>query len=121
MEVGAGTSSPNDLSARAGLEPMAAAYVQPSRRPTDGRYEAQLFTALLSFQVVIKSSPESIQSCASVSLKAWTRLFRRTSVSWKMTGKTELWGAWGLGWEVWLCSVEWSAVHLLPAGWWSGV
>ncbi len=70
MEIGAATS-PNDLSARVGPDPMAAAYVQPSRRPTDGRYgeNPNRLQHYYQFQVVIKPSPDDIQELYLGSLK----------------------------------------------------
>ena len=123
MEVGAGTSHPMTCLRALGPEPMAAAYVQPSRRPTDGRYgeNPNRLQHYYQFQVVIKPSPDNIQELYLGSLKE-LGMDRpsTTSVSWKITGKPDA-GCLGTG----LGSVAErhgsDAVHLLPAGWWSGV
>ena len=71
MEVGAGTSHPMTCLRALGPEPMAAAYVQPSRRPTDGRYgeNPNRLQHYYQFQVVIKPSPDNIQELYLGSLK----------------------------------------------------
>ena len=91
MEVGAGTSHPMTALRALGPEPMAFAYVQPSRRPTDGRYgENQPFTTLLPIQVVIKPSPDNIQELYLGSLECSVLIRHKTTfVSWKITGKTQ--------------------------------
>ncbi len=107
MEVGAGTSHPMTCLRALGPEPMAAAYVQPSRRPTDGRYgETQPFTALLSVPVVIKPSPDNIQELYLGSLKELgmdptIHDIRFVEDNWE----NPTLGA-GLGWEVWLNGME---------------
>ncbi|CDK44337.1 Glycyl-tRNA synthetase alpha chain [Escherichia coli IS1] len=99
MEVGAGTSHPMTCLRALGPEPMAAAYVQPSRRPTDGRYgeNPNRLQHYYQFQVVIKPSPDNIQELYLGSLKE-LGMDRpsTTSVSWKITGKTRRWvpGGW---------------------------
>lgn len=91
MEVGAGTSHPMTCLRALGPEPMATAYVQPSRRPTDGRYgeNPNRLQHYYQFQVVIKPSPDNIQELYLGSLKelGLIRPFT-TSASWKITGKT---------------------------------
>lgn len=99
MEVGAGTSHPMTSLRALGPEPMATAYVQPSRRPTDGRYgeNPNRLQHYYQFQVVIKPSPDNIQELYLGSLKelGMDQPFT-TFVSWKITGKTQRWvpGVW---------------------------
>lgn len=94
MEVGAGTSHPMTCLRALGPEPMATAYVQPSRRPTDGRYgeNPNRLQHYYQFQVVIKPSPDNIQELYLGSLKelGMGRPFT-ISVSWKITGRTRRW------------------------------
>lgn len=99
MEVGAGTSHPMTCLRALGPEPMATAYVQPSRRPTDGRYgeNPNRLQHYYQFQVVIKPSPDNIRELYLGSLKSWvwTRLSTTFALS-KTTGKTRRWapGVW---------------------------
>jgi glycyl-tRNA synthetase alpha chain len=90
MEMGAGTFHPATLLRAVGPEPWSAAYVQPSRRPTDGRYGDNPFRLqhYYQFQVVIKPSPANIVDLYLGSLESPTL------------------GAWGLGWEIWLNGME---------------
>lgn len=91
MEVGAGTSHPMTCLRALGPEPMAAAYVQPSRRPTDGRYgeNPNRLQHYYQFQVVIKPSPDNIQELYLGSLKELGLIRPSTTfASWKTTGKT---------------------------------
>ena len=94
MEVGAGTSHPMTALRALGPEPMAFAYVQPSRRPTDGRYgeNPNRLQHYYQFQVVIKPSPDNIQELYFRFLLKCSVLIQHktTSVSWKITGKTQL-------------------------------
>ncbi|EMR12652.1 glycyl-tRNA ligase subunit alpha [Methylophaga lonarensis MPL] len=109
MEVGAGTFHPATFLRAIGPEPWSAAYVQPSRRPTDGRYgdNPNRLQHYYQFQVVIKPSPLNIQELYLGSLKM---LGLDTSVhdvrfvedNWE----SPTLGAWGLGWEVWLNGME---------------
>ena len=122
MEVGAGTSHPMTSLRALGPEPMATAYVQPSRRPTDGRYgETRTVCSTTISSVVIKPSPDNIQELYLGSLKelGMDQPFT-TFVSWKITGKTQRWvqGS-GLGSVAERHGSD--PVHLLPAGWWSGM
>lgn len=92
-----------------GPEPMAAAYVQPSRRPTDGRYgeNPNRLQHYYQFQVVIKPSPDNIQELYLGSLKELgmdptIHDIRFVEDNWE----NPTLGAWGLGWEVWLNGME---------------
>lgn len=109
MEVGAGTFHPATFLRAIGPEPWSAAYVQPSRRPTDGRYgeNPNRLQHYYQFQVVLKPSPINIQELYLGSLKM---LGLDTSIhdvrfvedNWE----SPTLGAWGLGWEVWLNGME---------------
>ena len=109
MEVGAGTSHPMTCLRALGPEPMATAYVQPSRRPTDGRYgeNPNRLQHYYQFQVVIKPSPDNIQELYLGSLKELgmdptIHDIRFVEDNWE----NPTLGAWGLGWEVWLNGME---------------
>ncbi len=109
MEVGAGTSHPMTCLRALGPEPMAAAYVQPSRRPTDGRYgeNPNRLQHYYQFQVVIKPSPDNIQelylgSLKELGLDPTIHDIRFVEDNWE----NPTLGAWGLGWEVWLNGME---------------
>jgi glycyl-tRNA synthetase alpha chain len=109
MEVGAGTFHPATFLRAIGPEPWSAAYVQPSRRPTDGRYgeNPNRLQHYYQFQVVLKPSPINIQELYLGSLKM---LGLDTSIhdirfvedNWE----SPTLGAWGLGWEIWLNGME---------------
>jgi glycyl-tRNA synthetase alpha chain len=109
MEVGAGTFHPATFLRSIGPEPWSAAYVQPSRRPTDGRYgeNPNRLQHYYQFQVVIKPSPLDIQELYLGSLKALgidplVHDIRFVEDNWE----SPTLGAWGLGWEVWLNGME---------------
>jgi len=109
LEVGAGTFHPMTFLRSIGPEPNAAAYVQPSRRPTDGRYgeNPNRLQHYYQFQVVIKPSPENIQELYLGSLRAIgidtdIHDIRFVEDNWE----SPTLGAWGLGWEVWLNGME---------------
>jgi glycyl-tRNA synthetase alpha chain len=109
LEVGAGTFSPHTFLRALGPEPWKAAYVEPSRRPTDGRYgENPLRTQhYYQYQVVLKPSPENVQEIYLQSLKAVgidinAHDIRFVEDDWE----SPTLGAWGLGWEVWLDGLE---------------
>jgi len=109
MEVGAGTSHPMTALRALGPEPMAFAYVQPSRRPTDGRYgeNPNRLQHYYQFQVVIKPSPDNIQELYLGSLEMLgfdptQNDIRFVEDNWE----NPTLGAWGLGWEVWLNGME---------------
>ncbi|HCR98202.1 MAG: glycine--tRNA ligase subunit alpha [Halomonas sp.] len=109
MEVGAGTFHPATFLRSIGPESWNAAYVQPSRRPTDGRYgeNPNRLQHYYQFQVVMKPSPSNLQDLYLGSLK---RLgldplihdVRFVEDNWE----SPTLGAWGLGWEVWLNGME---------------
>ena len=109
MEVGAGTSHPMTCLRALGPEPMATAYVQPSRRPTDGRYgeNPNRLQHYYQFQVVIKPSPDNIQELYLGSLKELgmdptIHDIRFVEDNWENPSM----GAAGIGWEVWLDGME---------------
>jgi len=109
MEMGAGTFHPATFLRAIGPEPWAAAYVQPCRRPTDGRYgeNPNRLQHYYQFQVVIKPSPLEIQQLYLDSLKMLgidplTYDIRFVEDNWE----SPTLGAWGLGWEVWLNGME---------------
>jgi glycyl-tRNA synthetase alpha chain len=109
MEVGAGTFHPATLLRALGPEPWKAAYVQPSRRPTDGRYgeNPNRLQHYYQYQVVIKPSPLEIQDMYLESLKRFgldllEHDIRFVEDDWE----SPTLGAWGLGWEVWLDGME---------------
>jgi glycyl-tRNA synthetase alpha chain len=109
LAVGAGTFHPATFLRAIGPEPWSAAYVQPSRRPTDGRYgeNPNRLQHYYQFQVVIKPSPLAIQDLYLDSLRALgfdplTHDIRFVEDNWE----SPTLGAWGLGWEVWLNGME---------------
>lgn len=109
MEVGAGTFHPATFLRAIGPEPWRAAYIQPSRRPTDGRYgeNPNRVQHYYQFQVILKPSPEDIQELYLGSLRALgldplTDDIRFVEDNWE----SPTLGAWGLGWEVWLNGLE---------------
>jgi len=109
MEMGAGTFHPATFLRAVGPEPWSAAYVQPSRRPTDGRYGNNPFRLqhYYQFQVCIKPSPDDFQEAYLGSLRALgfdlqTHDVRFVEDNWE----SPTLGAWGLGWEVWLNGME---------------
>lgn len=109
IEVGAGTFHTATFLRALGPEPWAAAYVQPSRRPTDGRYgeNPNRLQHYYQFQVAIKPSPENMQELYLGSLKALgidptKHDIRFVEDDWE----SPTLGAWGLGWEVWLNGME---------------
>ncbi|MCF6777013.1 glycine--tRNA ligase subunit alpha [Thiotrichales bacterium 19X7-9] len=109
MEVGAGTFHPATFLRSIGPEPWNAAYVQPSRRPTDGRYgeNPNRGQHYYQFQVVMKPSPDNIQELYLGSLKVLgfdplIHDIRFVEDNWE----SPTLGAWGLGWEVWANGME---------------
>ena len=109
LEVGAGTFHPATFLRSIGPEPWSAAYVQPSRRPTDGRYgeNPNRLQHYYQYQVVMKPSPEDFQELYLGSLKAVgidpeIHDIRFVEDNWE----SPTLGAWGLGWEVWLNGME---------------
>ena len=109
MEVGAGTFHPSTFLRAIGPENWNSAYVQPSRRPTDGRYgeNPNRLQHYYQFQVVLKPSPDNIQELylGSLRLLGFDPLvhdIRFVEDNWE----SPTLGAWGLGWEVWLNGME---------------
>jgi len=109
MEVGAGTFHPATFLRSIGPEPWRTAYVQPSRRPTDGRYgeNPNRTQHYYQFQVLLKPSPDDIQELYLDSLRALgidplIDDIRFVEDNWE----SPTLGAWGLGWEVWQNGME---------------
>jgi len=109
MEMGAGTFHTATFLRALGPEPWSAAYVQPSRRPTDGRYGDNPFRLqhYYQYQVVIKPSPSDIidlylGSLRAVGVDPLVHDVRLVEDNWE----SPTLGAWGLGWEVWLNGME---------------
>lgn len=109
MEVGAGTFHPATFLRAIGPEPWRAAYVQPSRRPTDGRYgeNPNRLQHYFQFQVIIKPSPDDFQelylgSLQKLGFDTLVHDIRFVEDNWE----SPTLGAWGLGWEVWLNGME---------------
>jgi glycyl-tRNA synthetase alpha chain len=109
MEVGAGTFHPATTLRALGPEPWRAAYVQPSRRPTDGRYgeNPNRLQHYYQFQVILKPSPDDLQdlyleSLAAIGIDPLVHDIRFVEDDWE----SPTLGAWGLGWEVWCDGME---------------
>lgn len=109
MEVGAGTFHPATFIRAIGPEPWRCAYVQPSRRPTDGRYgeNPNRLQHYFQFQVLLKPSPDNFQELYLGSLEALgfdslVHDIRFVEDNWE----SPTLGAWGMGWEVWLNGME---------------
>jgi glycyl-tRNA synthetase alpha chain len=109
MEVGAGTFHPATFLRAIGPEPWRTAYVQPSRRPTDGRYgeNPNRLQHYYQFQVLLKPSPDNIQelyldSLKELGLDPLVHDIRFVEDNWE----SPTLGAWGLGWEIWLNGME---------------
>jgi glycyl-tRNA synthetase alpha chain len=109
MEVGAGTFHTATFLRAIGPEPWNAAYVQPSRRPKDGRYgdNPNRLQHYYQYQVVLKPSPDAIQelyidSLKDLGIKPAEHDIRFVEDDWE----SPTLGAWGLGWEVWLDGME---------------
>lgn len=109
LEVGAGTFHPATFLRAIGPEPWNCAYVQPSRRPTDGRYgeNPNRLQHYYQFQVILKPSPDNIQDLYLDSLRGLgidpkVHDIRFVEDNWE----SPTLGAWGLGWEVWLNGME---------------
>ena len=109
IEVGAGTFNPCTFFRVLGPEPYRAAYVEPSRRPTDGRYgeNPNRLQHYYQFQVIIKPSPEDaqdlyLQSLSALGIDSMKHDIRFVEDDWESPSL----GAWGLGWEVWLDGME---------------
>jgi glycyl-tRNA synthetase alpha chain len=109
MEVGAGTSHVHTFLRAIGLEPWRAAYVQPSRRPKDGRYgeNPNRLQHYYQYQVVLKPAPEDILDLYLGSLEALGFDLKQNDVRFvEDDWENPTLGAWGLGWEVWLNGME---------------
>ena len=109
MPVGAGTFHPATFLRAIGPEPWRAAYVQPSRRPTDGRYgdNPNRLQHYYQFQAVLKPNPDDLQdlylqSLAELGIDPALQDIRFVEDDWE----SPTLGAWGLGWEVWLNGME---------------
>jgi glycyl-tRNA synthetase alpha chain len=109
MEMGAGTFHPATTLRALGPEPWSAAYVQPCRRPKDGRYgeNPNRLQHYYQFQVILKPSPDNIQelylgSLAELGLTPLNHDLRFVEDDWE----SPTLGAWGLGWEVWCDGME---------------
>ena len=109
IEVGAGTMNPATFLRVLGPEPFNVAYVEPSRRPTDGRYgkNPNRLQHYYQFQVILKPSPDDIQeiyldSLKYLGIKPEEHDIRFVEDDWE----SPTLGAWGLGWEVWLDGME---------------
>ncbi|TMH11119.1 MAG: glycine--tRNA ligase subunit alpha, partial [Betaproteobacteria bacterium] len=109
MEVGAGTSHTATFLRALGPEPWRAAYVQPSRRPKDGRYgeNPNRLQHYYQYQVVLKPSPENILDLYLGSLTTLGFDLKKNDVRFvEDDWENPTLGAWGLGWEVWLNGME---------------
>jgi len=109
MEVGAGTFHTATFLRALGPEPWRAAYVQPSRRPKDGRYgeNPNRLQHYYQFQVALKPSPDDIQDIYLKSLEALGVDPRENDIRFvEDDWESPTLGAWGLGWEVWLNGME---------------
>ncbi len=108
-EVGAGTFHPATFFRVLGPEPWSAAYVQPSRRPTDGRYgeNPNRLQHYYQYQVILKPSPKNsqelyLESLVNIGIEPLRHDIRFVEDDWE----SPTLGAWGLGWEVWLDGME---------------
>ncbi len=109
MEVGAGTSHTATFLRAIGPEPWKAAYVQPSRRPKDGRYgdNPNRLQHYYQYQVVLKPAPENILELYLASLEALGFDLKKNDIRFvEDDWENPTLGAWGLGWEVWLNGME---------------
>ncbi len=109
IEVGAGTFHPATFLGVLGPEPKRVAYVQPSRRPTDGRYgqNPNRLQHYFQFQVILKPSPRRVQEIYLESLEGLGISLQAHDVRFvEDDWESPTLGAWGLGWEVWLDGME---------------
>jgi glycyl-tRNA synthetase alpha chain len=109
MEKGAGTMNPATFLRALGPEPWNVAYVEPSRRPTDGRYgeNPNRLQHYFQYQVILKPSPANVQdlylqSLEKIGINPQEHDIRFVEDNWE----SPTMGAWGLGWEVWLDGME---------------
>lgn len=109
MPSGAGTFHSATFLRSLGKKPWSAAYVAPSRRPTDGRYaeNPNRLGSYYQFQVLIKPSPDNIQELYLKSLEALGLDLKKHDIRFvEDNWESPTLGAWGLGWEVWLDGME---------------
>jgi glycyl-tRNA synthetase alpha chain len=109
LEMGAGTFHPATALRALGPRPWKAAYVQPSRRPKDGRYgeNPNRLQHFYQFQVILKPSPQDLQSLYLASLNAIGVDFRLNDIRFvEDDWESPTLGAWGLGWECWCNGME---------------
>jgi glycyl-tRNA synthetase alpha chain len=109
LEKGAGTFNPATFLRCLGPEPWSVAYVEPSRRPADGRYgeNPNRLQHYYQYQVILKPSPKNIQSIYLDSLKKIGLDPRKHDIRFvEDDWESPTLGAWGLGWEVWLDGME---------------
>jgi glycyl-tRNA synthetase alpha chain len=109
MEVGAGTFHPATVLKALGKDPWKAAYVQPCRRPTDGRYglNPNRLQHYYQFQTVLKPSPDNIQELYLKSLDCLGIDTKKNDIRFvEDDWESPTLGAWGLGWEVWCNGME---------------
>lgn len=109
IEKGAGTFNPATFLRSLGPEPYNVAYVEPCRRPADGRYgeNPNRWGAYYQFQVILKPSPKDVQdlylgSLAALGINPLEHDIRFVEDNWEAPSQ----GAWGLGWEVWMDGME---------------
>ncbi len=109
LEKGAGTMNPATFLRSLGPEPWKVAYVEPSRRPTDGRYgeNPNRLQHYYQFQVILKPSPDNVielylESLCQLGIEPQKHDIRLVEDNWE----SPTLGAWGLGWEVWLDGME---------------
>ncbi|WP_324717916.1 glycine--tRNA ligase subunit alpha [Carboxydochorda subterranea] len=109
MEVGAGTMHPATFLRALGPEPWRAGYVQPSRRPTDGRYgeNPNRLQRYYQYQVILKPAPDDVldlylDSLRAIGIRPDQHDVRFVEDDWEQPTL----GAWGLGWEVWVDGME---------------
>lgn len=109
VELGAGTMNPATFLRALGPEPWNVAYVEPSKRPTDGRYgdNPNRLQQHYQFQVIMKPSPDNIQELYLKSLESLGIVPREHDIRFvEDNWESPTLGAWGLGWEVWLDGME---------------
>lgn len=109
LEKGAGTFNPATFLRALGPNPWKVAYVEPSRRPTDGRYgeNPNRLQHYYQFQVILKPSPENVQQLYLNSLKAIGLNPKEHDIRFvEDDWESPTLGAWGLGWEVWIDGME---------------
>ena len=109
LEVGAGTFHPATFLRSLGPDPWKVAYVQPSRRPTDGRYgqNPNRLQHYYQYQVILKPSPDNVQDLYLKSLEAFGLDLMEHDIRFvEDDWESPTLGAWGLGWEVWLDGME---------------